>query len=81
MIALGDPSPLGGRTFGSSLVPMLLGAGLGCLAGALLNTGWLLGGVGQRIARALRRGQVVLIVHPSSDAQSRRARSVLREIG
>lgn len=78
MIAFGDPAPVAGRSLGGSLLPMLLGGGLGALVGALLNTGWLLGSAGQRIARALRRGQVVLIVHPISDAQSRCARRLLR---
>jgi|GEM_PF-5356661 len=72
-------APDGANPFGSPAVLVLLVGVVGCVVGALLGAGGQQGSLNQRVQRALARGQVVLVVKPTSGEESRRARRLIRQ--
>lgn len=66
---------------GLLMILPLLSAALGALMGAALNAGVYRARIGHRIQQALAQGQVVLVVHPNSSDEVRRARRLIRQSG
>jgi hypothetical protein len=80
MLASGTAAASGAPNGFLMLLP-LLGGTLGALLGAALNAGVCRARIGYRIQQALAQGQVVLVVHPNSSDEVRRARRLIRQSG